>query len=230
MLKISEIFFSYQGEGIYIGTPTVFIRLSGCNLKCFYCDTKYASILNNKKKYSVSEVFEKVKKLMSKHKPAMVSLTGGEPLLHSSNEIIKLLEKIKSFQKKILIYLESNSTLPEKLKDIIKYLDVICINIKPETKLYHKYYKTISLCKENQKKFFIKITITPKKTNTATIKKFIKIIPSESSVVLQPESISYKNRDKQLFFNLSLWHKVLLNKVKTISIVPQLHKFVWKVK
>ncbi|MFQ3676110.1 MAG: 7-carboxy-7-deazaguanine synthase QueE [Endomicrobiia bacterium] len=41
-LKVSEIFFSYQGEGKYLGYPTIFIRLAGCNLKCFYCDTKYS--------------------------------------------------------------------------------------------------------------------------------------------------------------------------------------------
>ena len=81
MIKINEIFYSLQGEGKTIGQPKLFIRLSGCNLKCDFCDTKY-HIENNEVNFS----------LLKKYKRWCI--TGGEPLLQQE-EIEKLIEKYK---------------------------------------------------------------------------------------------------------------------------------------
>lgn len=73
-LRITEIFYSLQGEGRYVGLPTVFVRLTGCPLRCVYCDTEYAftggSIL------MMDQILEKV----AEYKAAYVCVTGGEPL------------------------------------------------------------------------------------------------------------------------------------------------------
>lgn len=74
-LLITEIFHSLQGETSLNGVPFAFIRLTGCNLRCTYCDSAYA--FKNGKKMSVNEVLEKIKNYDVKH----VLLTGGEPLL-----------------------------------------------------------------------------------------------------------------------------------------------------
>lgn len=75
MLKINEIFYSIQGETTYAGNPTVFVRLTACNLRCTYCDTKYS--------YYEGEMREldKVLEEINSHKAPYVCVTGGEPLL-----------------------------------------------------------------------------------------------------------------------------------------------------
>ena len=73
-LRISEIFYSLQGESRYIGLPTVFIRLTGCPLRCTYCDTTYA--FTGGQNMSVAEIM----KHTSEYSPRYVTVTGGEPL------------------------------------------------------------------------------------------------------------------------------------------------------
>lgn len=79
MLKVNEIFFSIQGESTYAGHPTVFVRTTGCNLRCTYCDTKYSYYEGEF--MSVEKVVEKVATFPARY----VCLTGGEPLLQKSS-------------------------------------------------------------------------------------------------------------------------------------------------
>jgi len=74
---ISEIFHSLQGEGELIGVPSVFVRTSGCNLRCNWCDTPYASWSPEGRQMEVEEIVEEVKRHPAKH----VVLTGGEPMI-----------------------------------------------------------------------------------------------------------------------------------------------------
>lgn len=78
MLKINEIFYSIQGETTYVGLPTVFVRLTGCNLRCTYCDTKYSYHEGDNRKISdiADEIFS--------YKTPYVCITGGEPLLQKN--------------------------------------------------------------------------------------------------------------------------------------------------
>ena len=79
MLKINEIFYSIQGESTLAGLPTVFIRTSGCHLRCTYCDTTYA--YNSGNFMSLDEIVEEVRR----HPTRYVCLTGGEPLLQKDS-------------------------------------------------------------------------------------------------------------------------------------------------
>lgn len=74
MIKINEIFFSIQGESSYSGWPTVFVRTSGCPLRCAYCDTTYA--YHAGERVSIEHIIEKIKSFPARH----VCVTGGEPL------------------------------------------------------------------------------------------------------------------------------------------------------
>jgi len=74
MLRVNEIYKSIQGEGIDSGRITVFLRLTGCNLKCIWCDTKYA--YDEGKEKSIDEVFNEI----LKHNTRLICITGGEPL------------------------------------------------------------------------------------------------------------------------------------------------------
>ncbi|MEK7810727.1 MAG: radical SAM protein, partial [Pseudomonadota bacterium] len=73
-LRISEIFFSLQGETSRVGLPTVFVRLTGCPLRCTYCDTSYA--FSGGETLTLQTVLQEV----SRHQPRYVTVTGGEPL------------------------------------------------------------------------------------------------------------------------------------------------------
>ena len=104
MRKINEIFYSLQGEGFHTGTPAVFVRFSGCNLKCAFCDTHH----EEGKWMSDEEVVEEI----SQYPARMVILTGGEPSLWIDEEFVELLHKQGKY-----VCIETNGTrqLPENL-------------------------------------------------------------------------------------------------------------------
>lgn len=76
-LRIAEVFSSIQGEGIWAGTPSVFVRVSGCNLRCVWCDTPYASWNPEGPVVEVSQIVDQAVEFGPRH----VVLTGGEPML-----------------------------------------------------------------------------------------------------------------------------------------------------
>jgi len=76
-MRIAEIFHSIQGEGLLAGVPSVFIRTSGCNLRCHWCDTPYASWKPEGPEMSVEQILQKVEEWNCPH----VVLTGGEPMI-----------------------------------------------------------------------------------------------------------------------------------------------------
>ena len=76
-MKVAEIFYSVQGEGGLVGTPSVFVRLSGCNLRCAWCDTPYASWRPEGRRMDLRAVVEEVGWFPARH----VVLTGGEPMI-----------------------------------------------------------------------------------------------------------------------------------------------------
>ena len=75
MLTVNEIFYSIQGESTFTGQPCVFVRLTGCDLRCVWCDTPYAFHEGRKM------LIEDVKKEVENYQCGLVELTGGEPLL-----------------------------------------------------------------------------------------------------------------------------------------------------
>lgn len=76
-MKVSELFYSIQGEGKLVGVPSVFVRASGCNLRCVWCDTPYASWNPEGDEVAIPEIVRRVTEFGAKH----VVITGGEPLI-----------------------------------------------------------------------------------------------------------------------------------------------------
>src|SRR5580765_8180777 len=76
-MKVSELFFSIQGEGKLTGVPSVFVRASGCNLRCVWCDTPYASWDPEGDDVPVDEIVQRVAGFGAKH----IVVTGGEPMI-----------------------------------------------------------------------------------------------------------------------------------------------------
>jgi len=97
VLRIAEIFTSVQGEGIWSGIPSIFVRVSGCNLRCQWCDTPYASWKPEGPTLSLYEIMERVTSDQVRH----VVLTGGEPMLFDA--IVPLAEALRAAGKVITI-------------------------------------------------------------------------------------------------------------------------------
>ena len=117
--KINEIFYSIQGEGCWAGTAMVFVRFSGCNLKCDFCDTEHQSYTE----MTNQEILEEV----SKHKCLIVCLTGGEPALQADQTLIDLLHENQK-----IVHIETNGTI--ELPNNINWVTVSpkTDNIKPK--------------------------------------------------------------------------------------------------
>jgi organic radical activating enzyme len=101
ILRINEIFWSFQGEGLRAGVPSIFLRLSGCLLKCPYCDTKYA--WDRGRAMPLPEILEEIDKQKRKYPASQVVLTGGEPLEQDLTELVDSLKK-----KDFFIAIETN--------------------------------------------------------------------------------------------------------------------------
>lgn len=102
-MRISEIFYSIQGEGRLLGVPSVFVRTSGCNLRCRWCDTPYTSWQPEGKSWSVKNILAEVEKYPARH----VVITGGEPLL--APDIEELAHELK--QRGAHITIETAATI-----------------------------------------------------------------------------------------------------------------------
>ena len=127
-MLINEIFKSIQGESSFAGFPCSFIRVTGCNLRCSYCDTRYAYFEG--KEMSIDQIVEEVKKL----KCPLVEITGGEPLLNE--EVYPLIDKLlaENFQ----LLLETNGSLDISRVDgrVARIVDIKC----PSSGMSHKMY------------------------------------------------------------------------------------------
>ncbi len=101
-MKIAEVFHSLQGEGILTGMPSGFIRFAGCNLRCAWCDTKYASWYPETEPWTKETVLAEIAKYNTRY----VVITGGEPTIHP--ELPELTQELKALGKHITI--ETNGT------------------------------------------------------------------------------------------------------------------------
>jgi len=119
-LRVCEIFASIQGEGRQIGRSTVFIRLTGCNLRCTWCDTKYA--LDNGRYLTIEDIIKKV----NEFNISSVCLTGGEPMMQllPLKELIKQLKQI-GYQ----VTLETNGTVYDEW--VFSTVDCVSMDVKP---------------------------------------------------------------------------------------------------
>lgn len=126
MISLSEMFYSIQGESYYTGLPCVFVRLSGCNLECTYCDTKY-SYNEDGRAVSLSTITG----FVEEHKNAVVEITGGEPLLQENVYI--LLDELLRMNRKILLETNGSISIERIPEEVYTIIDVKCPGSSFET-------------------------------------------------------------------------------------------------
>ncbi|HUL15846.1 MAG TPA: radical SAM protein [Terriglobales bacterium] len=127
---ITEIFKSIQGEGTRAGLPCIFVRLTGCNLRCTWCDTAYA--FHGGKKMSVEEVLARVDELTVREPGAsgakaslpLVEITGGEPLLQ--DEVYPLADGLLAAGFTVMIETSGERYVGKLPREVIKIVDVKC--------------------------------------------------------------------------------------------------------
>lgn len=118
-MVVTEIFKSIQGESTYAGLPCIFVRLTGCNLRCHWCDTAYA--FYGGQKMSTQEVLREVHRLGGK----LVEFTGGEPLLQK-NEVRPLSELLLAEGYDVLIETSGERFVGDLPRPVVKIVDVKC--------------------------------------------------------------------------------------------------------
>ncbi len=165
-MKISEIFYSVQGESVSLGLPAVFVRLSGCSLKCSFCDTKYS--WDEGKEMKIKEVLSEIEKYPCKR----VVITGGEPL-EQKDEVSFLVYFLKD---EYFVEVETNGTISPGL-NLLTNVDQW--NISPKT---WQDLKDITQTPQSfgvhTDKLYIKIVVEKDLHQLAWAKKFKQLNPS----------------------------------------------------
>ncbi len=128
-MRVSEIFYSLQGEGFLAGVPSVFVRLAGCPLRCRWCDTKYGWDETAGSHYSIEKIVRAVEQYQSK----FVVLTGGEPMINS--DLPQLVEKLKKSGKHITIETSGIAFIPELPCDLMSISPKLSNSMPDDAKL-----------------------------------------------------------------------------------------------
>ncbi len=203
-MKINEIFYSIQGEGRWIGLPNIFIRTTSCNLRCSFCDTKYA--YDDGKEMSVEEIVN----IIGKYPCQYVCITGGEPLLQ--NEILDLINAI--LKRNYKISLETNGSMNieniANKKSLMVSLDIKC----PSSNMHEKMVlENISKLSERDQ---LKIIIQ-NKSDYNYAKKIIQKYEPICHVFFQPV---WGTNQK----DLAGW---ILHDGLNVKLGLQIHKIIW---
>lgn len=207
-LNINEIFYSIQGEGQNAGKPCVFIRLQGCNLRCKWCDTKYAWESNPNIMMSFSQIINEVEK----YNCNFIEFTGGEPLLQE--EFIDLANYFLS--KDYMVAVETSGSkniapLPDK---IIKIMDIKCPSSGMDKNNYYENFNYLD--KKDEIKFVIADGIDYL---------FAKKILEEYQLNDIVEHIAFS--PAYSLFEAAELAELILNDKLNVSLALQLHKYIW---
>ena len=120
-MQITEIYKSLQGESTYAGLPCVFVRLTGCNLRCTWCDTEYS--FYGGKKMTAEAVLNEVRRLSPSG--GLVEITGGEPMLQE-RELVPLMQQLLDTGYEVLLETSGERALAGVPAQVIKIVDVKC--------------------------------------------------------------------------------------------------------
>lgn len=182
-LLVSEIFYSLQGEGRFVGQPSLFLRVAGCNLSCsgygvnkdgnIGCDSIFAVDVSYKNEWQSyldsTTLIDDLKKTLPNNKKFDIVLTGGEPLIFYKNSV--LLETIRCFQEQgVLVTIETNATVEidfEKYPEYKKCIFAMSVKLSNSGEIEKKRINKkaiLAICK-NSKDSFFKFVVDKKNIN-----------------------------------------------------------------
>jgi organic radical activating enzyme len=216
--RINEIFSSIQGEGVYAGQRQIFVRFSGCNLRCSYCDTEF----DTSQEYSARELLSEIASFGKGFHS--ISFTGGEPLLQKDflKEILALVKQAGE-----RTYLETNGTLPLALREVIENVDIIAMDIKLPSSgghndFWQEHRESLSICAG--KDVFIKavIGISANQEDFMKMLGLLKSMCYRGALVLQPNSFEMDKLDEKL----AIFKKYAQGHPFVVYVIPQMHKLI----
>jgi 7-carboxy-7-deazaguanine synthase len=203
-MKINEIFYSLQGEGALVGLPTVFVRTTGCNLRCSYCDTTYAY------EKGIDLSVDQILRIIESYHCSSICITGGEPLLQK--DLITLLTTL--IRKQYTICIETNGSKSVKRisgkSQVMISLDIKCPSSGMHEQMYFPNIKLLS--KNDQLKFIIK-----RKEDYEYATHIIRTYTPRCMIFLQPVWGTDPRR-------LAAW---ILHDRLSVRLGLQLHKLLW---
>lgn len=212
---VKDIFYSFQGEGPWVGYPQIFIRFYGCNIHCAYCDEP--DFVKDKKKMSIDDIVAEVDRLSADNYVHSISLTGGEPLLYA--EFIKEL----SGHLRHPLYLETNATLPDRLDVIKESISYFSIDYKPG---YEESFKASMECLKESKNVFVKYILCPgyPDSDIETVGHLLE--GYNVPFIIQPVTpfgfVTSKATPEEIYRGYALAKTY----IEDVRIIPQTHKFI----
>jgi len=207
-MKINEIFYSIQGEGPDLGMPAIFVRVSGCNFNCDFCDTEYESGIE----MTIEQIVEKVTKDKVWSHCRNVIVTGGEPLIQVETE--QLINKLVA--EGLKVFVETNGSVYNE--NIIGICKIIVSPKLESVEDIKTYYETIMNWNGNATfKFVIGEYEEFQKT-----KEFIQTM-NLRNVYLMPKCLK-DNSMKTLMIDLVEWVK---KEIPTVKVTPRLHIYLY---
>ena len=204
-LKINEIFYSLQGESSRIGIPTIFIRLTGCPMRCNYCDTAYA--FHEGKNYSFDEIINEIQQ----YKTNFITVTGGEPLAQKSCK--DFLAKLTNLEYEVSLETGGAISIDQVHEKVKIILD---IKTPGSGEVENNFWENLTLIKDQDE---IKIVIT-NHNDYKWAKKLIKKknLYEKYDILFSP---SYSDLDPN---KLAGW---ILEDNLSVRMQVQLHKIIW---
>ncbi|HAX45375.1 MAG TPA: 7-carboxy-7-deazaguanine synthase [Nitrospina sp.] len=205
MLELTEIFKSVQGESTYMGLPCVFVRLTGCNLRCVWCDTAYA--FQGGKKLSIDKILEEIKS----HGIDLVEITGGEPLMQK--EVFPLMDTLLKNNFRVMLETGGSLSIKDVPAEVIKIIDLKCPGSGEKEKNHWDNLNHLASTDE------IKFVITDRadyEWSRSTLEKYE--LDKKSHILFSPVF------DKLPLKDLTEW---ILEDNLPVRLQTQLHKHIW---
>jgi len=142
-MQITEIYKSLQGESTHAGLPCVFVRLTGCNLRCTWCDSEYT--FQGGRKMTLDEVRGEVSRLSQA--PGLVEITGGEPMLQEK-EVVPLMQRLLDDGYQVLLETSGERPLEHVPAQVVKVVDVKCPDSGEANTFRMDNLATVTACDE----------------------------------------------------------------------------------
>jgi 7-carboxy-7-deazaguanine synthase len=206
-LKVNEIFVSIQGESTRAGLPCVFIRLTGCNLRCSYCDTTYA--YEEGTMMEIAEIMEKIKD----YNCPLVEITGGEPLMQG--ETPELIRALIGDGHTVLIETNGSKDISMVDRRCIKIMDIKCPSSGEER---HNDLENLKRLNQGDE---LKFVIADTRDYEFAVETFNMIPADKRNSIHVNFSPCFGRIEPQ---ELSEW--ILRDKLK-VRLNMQLHKYIW---
>lgn len=233
-----ELFSSVQGEGVLIGRRQVFLRFSGCNLECGYCDTKHQSpercaieidpgsrtFEQTTNPVSLDTILNRLRDWQLRH-PLLhhsLSITGGEPLLHAG----VLREWLPTLRSLLPVFLETNGVLYRELAEIIDYVDMISMDIKiPSTSGHADLWQDHAdfLRTAARKDCYVKIVVGVETGHEEIIRsaRLIADIKRSTPLILQP--VTQQLSHHEIGAHLLALQQSASMYIEDVRVIPQMH-------